>query len=172
MPWQVLFNATSSLSDFLLTELAFNAPSEMSKWKVTFPPDSLCPVHEPSQEVSTEAACPASPLTRHLLHTQATPPIAQQLQWSPNLSPKSSSPTVRDQTIISSGLPGQASLHTSENKPRVYSLPFPPPMCLLVSPASVLVHQMVPTISELLSVAVTSCMWLLRNASVASEMIP
>lgn len=61
-PWQLLFNATSLLSYFLLMELKCNAPPEMSKCKVTFLPDSLCPVHEPLQEVTTEAPRSASPL--------------------------------------------------------------------------------------------------------------
>lgn len=56
------FNATSLLSYFLLMELKCNAPPEMSKCKVTFLPDSLCPVHEPLQEVTTEAPRSASPL--------------------------------------------------------------------------------------------------------------
>lgn len=82
----------------LLRELRCNAPSEMSKRKVTSLPGSLCPVHEPLQEMTTEATSSASPLTRHLGHTQAAHPIPQQLQLCPNLSPKGSSPTVREQT--------------------------------------------------------------------------
>lgn len=148
----------------LLKELRCNAPSEMSKGKVTSLPGSLCPVHEPLQEMTAEAATSASPLTRHLGHTQAAHPIPQQLQLCPNLSPKGSSPTVRDQTVVSSGLSVWALLHVSEDKPRLQpafscTCVFMSVSCIGAAPANA------PTISALLSMAVSSCMWLLRNAS-------